>query len=52
MDIGRITIDYWLTDEGDLQTGVTVEGDIPLVTQLGIIELSKDSLLHPPTDED
>ena len=52
MDIGRITIDYTVTDEGDLQTSYTVDGDLPIVTQLGIIELAKDTILHPPADED
>lgn len=52
MDIGRLIIDYTVTEDGDLQTALTVEGDLPVVTQLGIIELAKDTILHPPIDED
>lgn len=48
--IGFIHIDYTLERDGSIITGLDCEGDIPLVTQLGLLEMAKDTLLHPPTD--
>lgn len=50
--IGYIHIDYTIAPDGDLQTRLDFEGDIPLVTQLGLIELAKDSLLNPPESDE
>ena len=50
MKIGFIHIDYTLERDGSITTGLDCEGDIPLVTQLGLLEMAKDTLLHPPTD--
>ena len=52
LKIGYIHIDYTLQPDGDITTSVDANGDLPLVTQLGIIELAKDTLLHPPTEEE
>lgn len=45
MNVGSITITYYMDEDGDLNTGVSVDGDIPIVTQLGLLELAKDSIL-------
>lgn len=52
LKIGYIHIDYTMQEDGDITTSVDTEGDLPLVVQLGIIELSKDTLIHPPQEEE
>lgn len=52
MRIGSIVITYSMADDGDLLTDVTVEGDIPVATQLGLLELAKDSILIGVVDDD
>ena len=48
MNIGTITITVYLDDNGDEMTSVSVTGDhFPLITQLGAIDLARDSLLRP-----
>ena len=46
MNLGSITISYELDDDGDMITGVSIDGDLPIVTQLGLIELAKDTILR------
>ncbi|VEW13518.1 Uncharacterised protein [Brevibacterium casei] len=43
--VATITISYEMDDLGDLLTNVNIEGDIPIVTQLGLLEMAKDSIL-------
>lgn len=43
--VATITISYEMDDLGDLVTNVNIEGDIPIVTQLGLLEMAKDSIL-------
>ena len=50
MKIGFIHIDYTLQPDGDVTTSVDCEGEIPLVTKLGLLEMAKDTLLHPEPD--
>lgn len=50
--IGYIHIDYTLQDDGDIAVAVDTDGDLPLMTQLGLIELAKDTLMHPPTEKE
>lgn len=50
MKIGFIHIDYTLQPDGDVTTSVDCEGEIPLVTKLGLLEMAKDTLLHPELD--
>lgn len=45
LDIACIHINYRLGEDGDMLTDVDVTGDIPIVTQLGLLELAKDSIL-------
>lgn len=45
MVVATITITYEMDDRGDLVTNVNIEGDIPIVTQLGLLEMAKDSIL-------
>ena len=52
MEIARITITQEL-DEDDVVVGVQLDpDDTQLVTALGLIELARDTLLHPPPDGD
>lgn len=52
MEIGSIVITYSMADDGDLITDVSVEGDIPIATQLGLLELAKDSILIGTVGDD
>lgn len=46
MNIGTITITVYLDDQANENVNVT--GDhFPLITQLGAIDLARDSLLRP-----
>lgn len=50
MDLGSITITHFIDEGGDIVTGVSVDGDIPIVTQLGLIRMAEDTILRG-TDE-
>lgn len=50
MNVGNISISYDIWPDGDV-TRVDVEGDIPLVTQLGLLELAKDTILKKVAGE-
>jgi hypothetical protein len=50
--IGTLKIHYVLDEDGDILTGVEVEGEIPVVVQLGLLEMAKDTILNPPDDDD
>lgn len=52
MNVGSITITYNMADDGDMLTDVSVEGELPIVTQLGLLELAKDSILIGTVDDD
>ena len=52
MEIGSVVITYSMADDGDLITDVSVEGDIPIATQLGLLELAKDSILIGTVGDD
>ena len=45
VNIGTITITYDMTDDGDMLTGVSVDGDMPIVTQLELLDLARDTIL-------
>lgn len=45
MNVGSITITYEIDEDGDMLTGVSIEGELPVVTQLGLLELAKDTIL-------
>ncbi|MCQ9384411.1 hypothetical protein [Brevibacterium moorei] len=45
--IGRITIDYHATTDGDLVTTYDSTGDMPVVTQLGLLRMCEDTILQP-----
>lgn len=45
VSIGTITITYDMTDDSDMLTGVSVDGDMPIVTQLGLLDLARDTIL-------
>lgn len=51
MNAGNIKISYDVWPDGDIVTAVDVEGDIPLVTQLGLLELAKDTILKKAAGE-
>lgn len=52
MTVGSITIDLTLTDDGDEVTSVRVEGDLPVVTQIGLLAMAQDSILNGPEEDD
>lgn len=52
MIVGEITITYELAEDGDMITTLNVEGDIHVATQLGLLELAKDTILHAEEDEE
>lgn len=52
VEIGTIHIRYWADEGGDLLTSVSVDGEMPLVTVIGLLEMAKDELLHPFQDEE
>lgn len=52
MNAGRIVINYEMTESGELLVNHYVKGDLPVVVQLGLLDLTRDTILHPPTDED
>lgn len=52
MIAGQMTVTYEVWPDGDIVTNLTVEGDIPLVTQLGLLELAKDTILKKAAGED
>lgn len=45
MEVGHIMITYDLEEDGDLTTTVLIKGKIHLATQLGLLELAKESIL-------
>lgn len=49
--IGTILITCEAHADGDLITGVTRTGDMPLVTQLGLLDLARDTILNGPDDD-
>lgn len=52
MNIGTITITVYLDDQANEYVSVNVTGDhFPLITQLGAIDLARDSLLRPEEDQ-
>ena len=52
MTVGSIVIDLTLTDDGDEVTSVRVEGDLPVVTQIGLLAMAQDSILNGPEEDD
>lgn len=51
-EVGSIVIGYGLDEEGELITSVSVEGDLPVVVSLGLLELAKDTILATANDEE
>lgn len=51
-EIGRIEITYVIEDDGNIVSGVEVKGDIPFVTQIGLLEMAKDSLFNGSDDDE
>ena len=52
MTVGSIVIDLTLTDDGDEVTSVRVEGDLSVVTQIGLLAMAQDSILNGPEEDD
>lgn len=50
--MGSIRIDYYLTEDGDAQFTYETEGDLAVITQVGLLEMAKDGVLHPPEDDE
>ncbi len=50
--VGSIHIGYDLADDGEPITTVTTDGDMPLVTQLGLLRLAEDTLMNGALDDE
>lgn len=40
VSLGSITITYFLDTDGEMATGVSIDGDMPTVTQLGLLRMA------------
>ena len=47
-----ISVTYVIPMEGEPFISITDEGDADVVTKLGMLELARDSLLHPEPEDD
>ena len=52
MTVGSIVIDLTLTDDGDEVTSVRIEGDLSVVTQIGLLAMAQDTILSGPEEDD
>ena len=52
MEIGRIEIEVTMSEDGDMLINYESTGDMPVVMQLGILEMTKDTILNGPEDEE
>lgn len=52
MPLGSITISHYLDSTGDIITGVSVDGDIPIVTQLGLLRMAEDTILRMDEEDE
>lgn len=52
MTVGSIVIDLALTEDGDEVSRVRVEGDLPVVTQIGLLAMAQDTILNGPEVDD
>lgn len=48
--LGSITISYHLGSDGETYVNHTVDGDIHLILALGMLDMTRDSMLHPPEE--
>lgn len=51
-EVGSIHISYYLDDEGELVSGVSLEGDMPIVVVIGLLEMAKDTVLASTYEEE
>lgn len=51
VEVGRITITMRLTDDDQL-VNVDFDDDLAVVSVLGMLDLARDTVLHPPAEED
>lgn len=49
--ICTLTISLFLDDLGDPFVGLEVDGEASLIEKLGMLDMSRDTLLNPPTDD-
>lgn len=52
MVIGRIEIVVIVSEDGDMRIHHSCSGDLPVVTKLGVLEMTKDTILNGPEDEE
>ncbi|WP_156914046.1 hypothetical protein [Brevibacterium album] len=45
VEAGRITVTYGLAADGEPLVGVSTEGDLDLITQLGALRMAEDTLI-------
>ena len=51
-EVGAIHISYYLDEEGELVSGVSLEGDMSMVVVIGPLEMAKDTVLATSYEED
>lgn len=51
-ELGAIHITYYLDDEGNAASGLSVEGDLETVIIIGLLERAKDTVLATSYEED
>ena len=49
--LGFIHITYEVGETGEVETSVTTDEDLPLVIQLGLLDMARDTLLRGETGE-
>lgn len=51
-ELGSIHIKYYIGDSGDMLVNHVAEGDLPVALQVGLLELTKDTILRGETYEE
>ena len=50
--VGRLTITYTIEADGNMTSDYDIDGDLPLVTQLGLLRLAEDTAIRVAMDGD
>lgn len=51
IEMGKITITLTAQEDGDMVIDYESTGDMPLAMQIGVLEMTKDTILNGPEDE-
>lgn len=52
LELGEIVLTYSITEDGDIMSGLSITGEIPVAMQLGLLELAKDTILRGIYEDD